>query len=96
MELDFGEWEGKRWDDIPRGDLGRWAADPMGFRPPGGESGAELVARVTDFCGGLAEDCVVVSHGGPLKVLSALLRGQAVDLLAPPHAIGAIVELVIS
>jgi alpha-ribazole phosphatase len=96
LELDFGAWEGMPWDTVPRADLDRWAADPLGFRAPGGESGAELIARVTEFCAGLAEDCVVASHGGPLRVLSALLKGQPVDLFAPPQAIGAIVEIVIS
>ena len=94
-ELDFGEWEGKRWDDIPRADLDCWAADPLGFRAPGGESGAELIARVAEFCAELTEDCAVVSHGGPLRVLSALLRGKTVDLFAPPQAIGTIAEIFI-
>jgi len=93
MELDFGEWEGRPWDDIPRADLDRWAADPLGFRAPGGESGTELIARVTDFCAELTEDCAVISHGGPLRVLSALLRGKTVDLFAPPQAIGTIAEI---
>lgn len=90
IELDFGAWEGKAWDDIPRSDLDRWAADPLGFRAPGGESGAELIERVTEFCAGLTQDCVVVSHGGPLKVVAAWLRGEAVNLLAPAPAIGSI------
>jgi alpha-ribazole phosphatase len=93
MELDFGKWEGKPWDDIPRHDLDRWAADPLGFSAPGGESGAELIQRVTDFHTGLSEDCIVVSHGGPLRVLSALLHGEPVDLFALPQAIGTITIL---
>ena len=93
MELDFGEWEGKPWDDIPRAELDRWAAAPLGFRAPGGESGAELIERVASFHAGLTQDCIVVSHGGPLRVLSALLRGQPVDLFEPPQAIGAIAEI---
>ena len=32
----------------------------------------------------------MVSHGGPLKVLAALLRGQPVDLLAPTPAWGTV------
>ncbi|HEX4507769.1 MAG TPA: alpha-ribazole phosphatase family protein [Alphaproteobacteria bacterium] len=94
MELDFGDWEGRPWDDIPRTDLDRWAADPLGFRAPGGESGSELIGRVTDFHAGLTQDCIVVSHGGPLRVLSALLRGQPVDLFAAPQAIGTIVGVI--
>jgi alpha-ribazole phosphatase len=88
LELDFGAWEGKLWDEVPRAELDRWAADPVGFRPPDGESGEELIARVTDFNADLSRDCVVVSHGGPLRVLSALLRGKSVDLLSRPQALG--------
>ncbi len=33
------------------------------------------------------EDAAVVSHGGPLKLLAALLRGEAPDLLAPAPAL---------
>src|SRR5579872_1552412 len=36
LELDFGAWEGQSWDAIPRAELDRWAADPLGFAPPGG------------------------------------------------------------
>ena len=93
LELDFGAWEGKPWDDIPRADLDRWAADPLSFRAPGGESGAELIARVAEFYAGLTQDCVVVSHGGPLRVLSALLHGKPVDLFEAPQAIGSITAL---
>jgi alpha-ribazole phosphatase len=89
-ELDFGDWEGQPWSAIPRPDLDRWAADPMTFAPPGGESGAALIARIRSFQPGLRQDCVVVSHGGPLKVLRALLCGETVDLLAPPPAIGSV------
>jgi alpha-ribazole phosphatase len=91
QELDFGDWEGRSWDTVARADLDRWAAEPAGFAPPGGESGASLIARIRDFADALhrdRRDCVVVSHGGPLKVLSALLTGKPVDLLAPAPPIG--------
>jgi alpha-ribazole phosphatase len=89
-EIDFGDWEGQAWSEIDRAVLDCWAADPVGFAPPGGESGAALIARVRDFHAGLREDCVVVSHGGPLKVLLSLLRREPIDLLAPPPAIGSV------
>jgi alpha-ribazole phosphatase len=90
-EFDFGEWEGRKWDDIPRGDFDRWAAEPMTFRPPGGETAADLLGRITEFVGervAANEDCVIVSHGGPLKILSAQFRGQQADPLAPSHPFG--------
>jgi alpha-ribazole phosphatase len=89
LELDFGNWEGVAWDDVPRDALDRWASDPLAFAPPGGESGADLIARVTSFHADLVSqgrDCVVVSHGGPLKLLAALLRGAPMDLLAAAPA----------
>jgi alpha-ribazole phosphatase len=97
LELDFGEWEGKAWDDISRAALDRWAADPLAFHAPSGESGLQLIDRVTAFHAQIcrdAQDCVVVSHGGPLKVLTALLlRRQPIDLLATPPAMGTIVSI---
>jgi alpha-ribazole phosphatase len=89
QELDFGACEGKSWDTIPLAALDRRAASPLTLAPPGGESGAELVLRVRDFCANLMRDrqnCVVVSHGGPLKVLIAPVQGKDADLLAatPP------------
>jgi alpha-ribazole phosphatase len=99
LELDFGDWEGKPWDDVPRADLDRWAADPLAFHAPGGESGAQLIDRVQAFNEDICReglDCVVVSHGGPLKVLIALLRREPIDLLATPPAMGAITSLTVA
>ncbi len=91
IEMDFGAWDGMAWDDIPRAALDAWAADPLGFAPPGGESGASLVARVAAFHAALpGGDHVIVSHGGPLKVLGALLRGRPVDLMTPSPALGSV------
>ena len=92
-ELDFGVWEGIAWDDVPRAALDAWAADPLGFAPPGGESGAALLARVRSFHAEVrarGADCVVVAHGGPLKLLAALLRGEAPALLAPTPPLGSV------
>jgi alpha-ribazole phosphatase len=91
QELDFGVWENRLWDDVPRAALDAWAADPWGFSPPGGESGAALVARVTAFHAALPPSGhVVITHGGPLKVLAALLHGRPVDLLAPAPPLGSV------
>ncbi len=92
LELDFGAWEGMAWDDVPRGALDAWAADLTGFAPPGGESGAALVARCrAAYAAVPREGChVVVSHGGPLRVLAALAAGVAVDLGVAAQAPGAV------
>jgi alpha-ribazole phosphatase len=91
QELDFGTWEGLPWDDVPRAALDAWAAAPAMFAPPGGESGAALIARVTSFYRDLGPGShIVVTHGGPLKVLGALARRRPVDLLAPAPSLGSV------
>ncbi len=90
-ELDFGEWEGRPWDDVPRPSLDAWALDPWGFAPPGGESGRSLAARVQAFHCALPPGChVVITHGGPLKVLRALVWREVPDLLAPAPPPGSV------
>ena len=92
-ELDFGAWEGRGWDTVPRDDLDLWAADPLAFRPPGGERGADLVARVGGFAALLraaARPCIVVSHGGPLRLLPELLGDTPASLLATPPPAGSL------
>jgi alpha-ribazole phosphatase len=63
----------------------------MQFTPPGGESGAALVARVTAFAAALPPGRhAVITHGGPLKVLTAVLQRRPLNLLDPAPAPGSI------
>ena len=73
QEMDFGVWEMMPWERIQRAALDGWAADPLGYAPPAGESVAELQQRVEDFVSearraGLAR-AVLVTHAGVMKVL---------------------------
>ena len=77
-ELDFGAWEGQRWDAVPRAGLDQWAADLMDARPHGGESARAAYARVAEWADSLqapaasAERCLwVVGHAGPMRMLAA-------------------------
>lgn len=75
-EIDFGDWEGRAWNDIERDALDAWAADVIGFTPPGGESVARLQARVLDFAASLAPQPAValVAHAGVLRALTGHWR----------------------
>lgn len=78
-ELDFGAWEGLAWDTVPRAALDRWAADPPGFAPPDGESGAALLFRVEAFHADLraaGRDAIVVAHGGRLSCWRRCCAGK--------------------
>jgi alpha-ribazole phosphatase len=75
--MNFGGWEMRRWDDIPRHEIDAWAADPIGFAPPGGESAMALRERVAALLSELPELAIVVAHGGVLRACVAELVGMA-------------------
>lgn len=76
VEMDFGRWEGLRWDDVPRAELDAWAADVAGYAPPGGESPLMLQRRALAFVAGLAvPEAVIVTHAGVIRTLLAHWRG---------------------
>lgn len=77
MELDFGDWEMRPWSAIGRAAIDAWAAEPLLFAPPGGESVATLRLRVADFLAELVcrdvELAVLVTHAGVMKACAAEL-----------------------
>jgi alpha-ribazole phosphatase len=83
QEMDFGAWEMQSWSTIDRAALDAWAADPCGFAPPGGESPAQLLARVSGFHAALLADgvtaVVLITHAGVIKALHGLLHGLPVN-----------------
>ncbi|MBV1705604.1 MAG: phosphoglycerate mutase family protein [Hyphomicrobiales bacterium] len=86
-EIAFGDWEGMTWAEITRRFPAAAAAreqDRWGFAPPGGESYAEVAARVTTWLETLDGDTLVVAHGGIGRVLLVLLAGM--DPVSATHA----------
>lgn len=80
QEMHFGDWEMTPWNLIQREALDGWAADPLGYRPPQGESVAELQARVYAFVaearGAGLERAVLVTHAGVMKIIVGLAQGM--------------------
>lgn len=72
-EIDFGDWEGKAWEEIDRAALDAWASDVLNFTPPGGESVARLRDRAIEFADALATLALprvaIVSHAGVMRSL---------------------------
>jgi alpha-ribazole phosphatase len=85
-ELDFGDWDGMRWNEINRSALDQWAADISGFQMPNGESGEMLMQRAAAFFSAVLcnakEATVVVSHGGTLRALLAVASNQTLAATA--------------
>ncbi|MDP8224782.1 MAG: histidine phosphatase family protein [Candidatus Lernaella stagnicola] len=82
-ELNFGEWEGRMWNDLGESGDDRFRAFVQDWRStnaPGGESFRDVERRVSAFWAQAAarhagEEIVVVSHGGSLVAFSILLFG---------------------
>jgi alpha-ribazole phosphatase len=74
-EMDFGSWEMRAWNDIPRTEIDAWAADPAGYCPAGEESVTRMAQRVRAFVADLRllklEQAVVVCHAGTIRLLLA-------------------------
>lgn len=90
-EQDFGQWTGRRHDDIVAelGDVYRefWKS-PACNRPPGGESFVDQIARATAGLANLpAGDVVLVVHSGTIRAVLAI----ALDL-APDSALRFVID----
>ena len=73
-ELGFGEWEGLRWEDIPKKQLRLWTDDFANQAPPGGETYDQLKKRATRFWQHILpqeKPCTIISHTGWIRVLLA-------------------------
>ncbi len=79
-EQSFGDWQGLSHADLQRDPAftgHRFWLCPGHFRPPGGESFADLIARVAPAVERLSEDhpnrdIVAVGHGGTIRAALAL------------------------
>ena len=96
-EQDFGDWEGQAWASLPRAELAAWTADPLGVRPGGGESLADVLDRVRRAWTTLASSAdatVVVTHEAPIRCLLAVARGMPMrEALRADLPFGALVDL---
>jgi alpha-ribazole phosphatase len=92
QELNFGDWEGRNWESFWTAESEAWALDPWTKRPPGGESGEQLEARVAAVreavkAEGWKRRVVVVTHAGVIRVWrrmeEGLSRSESLGLVVP-------------
>ena len=90
IEVDYGEYECQPLRDVPADVWREWRRSPD-FRPAGGETLAEVQARVSAACAELfahdgagaraaTGDVVAVSHVTPIKAAVAWALGVGVEL----------------
>ena len=77
-EMNFGQWEGQRWDAIPRTAYDAWTADFSHHRFGGQESVAEFMQRVASAWRELAlspRPVLWVTHAGVIRAATLLSQG---------------------
>lgn len=73
-EMFWGEWEGKKGLELKADpssgfrDIEHWGWD---YRPPGGETPAEVWVRIKPWLASLTQDCVAVCHIGIMRMILA-------------------------
>lgn len=76
MELNFGDWEGKVWDEIKDPLFPAWMNDFVNKKCSNGESFVMLRDRVLEFWNEVkAKDCeriAIFSHGGVMRTINAI------------------------
>ena len=85
--MSWGDWEGRRLEEL-RADLGEAMreneARGLDFRPAGGESPREVLARVSQWLSFLSEPTLAVTHRGVIRVVLAAATGW--DMRGAPPA----------
>jgi broad specificity phosphatase PhoE len=84
-EIAYGKWEGSTLEEAQVRDpdvYARRLADKWVVAAPGGESYAQVEARVGAWYAQLTRDAVVVAHGGTARVLMVLLGLEAAHAAA--------------
>ncbi len=97
-EIDFGEWEGKAWNDIPQDELNEWMNDYENIAPPGGESMNEMKERVINFVNEIVHNnqhkIIVITHAGVIRLmLSHFYKKPMSELFAEKIDFGEVIKI---
>lgn len=99
MELNFGDWEGKAWDEIKDPFLDKWMDDFVNKKCSNGESFVMLHERVVQFLEDLKKlehkHIAIVTHGGVIRTLQAIHKNIELKeaFNEAPAAFGELVQL---
>lgn len=80
VEMDFGCWEGRRWDEIPQAAFDQWTAEFGTFRFGGNECVHELMHRVASAYADAqraADEAVWITHAGVIRAV--MLQAQGIE-----------------
>lgn len=98
MELNFGDWELCRWDELNQADMMRWMDDFVNNRVPNGENYLDLHQRMKEFTASLPYERYakvgIVTHAGNIRsLISSVLDLPLQNSFRIHLNYGAVVEL---
>ena len=77
IEMNFGDWEGKKWNDIEQAQLDVWMNNFVSEKPPNGENLLELFERVKLFLDNLRQQkfdqVLLITHAGVIRCIWAYI-----------------------
>jgi alpha-ribazole phosphatase len=83
MEMNFGSWEKKKWEEIDSTALNSWMKDFVHVRAPEGENFLDLSKRAGAFFDELAssghKSVGIVTHAGVIRALIAKILGMPLE-----------------
>ncbi len=73
-EMNFGDWELKKWSEIPEEEINPWYEDFINIKAKNGESLLEMKARVSEFWNELISKenfskVLIVTHAGVIRLI---------------------------
>lgn len=73
-EMNFGNWEMKKWTEIPEEEINPWYKDFINVKASGGESLLEMQTRVLSFWNELVtkediEKVLIIAHAGVIRLI---------------------------
>ncbi|WP_126654002.1 alpha-ribazole phosphatase family protein [Chryseobacterium aureum] len=87
-EMNFGNWEMKKWTDIPEEEINPWYEDFVHVKASGGESLLEMQKRVLNFWQELIQKkdikkALIITHAGVIRlVLQTVLQFPLENMFA--------------
>lgn len=97
MEMNFGEWEGKYYDEITDPRLQEWYSDYINVRATGGESFMDQQARFNNFIEDMKtkgkNDVLIVTHAGILMQAQILAGITEDEVFRRKIAFGEVISL---
>lgn len=98
-EMNFGDWELKSWDAIPREVLDPWMKDFVTVNVPNGESFVDLDFRVREFLDNdilktHSKPIIVVAHSGVIRSILCKINNLPLqEAFKSPLDYGAVIKI---